>query len=99
LFAGAIRTTTYANLPERYKRWDKATGVFVETINFVEIIDTSEIYTIHATVVATNMWSPQIIFGIDQTLFYAIVLFLVIIAITVIAFVALKMSRKKEMKS
>lgn len=92
LFAGAIRTTTYANLPERYKRWDKATGVFVETI------DTLETYTIHATATATNMWAPHI-FGLDQTLFLVIVLFLVIIAITVGAFVALRMSRKKERTS
>jgi hypothetical protein len=91
LFAGAIRTTTYANLPERYKRWDKTTGVFVETI------DTLETYTIHATAVATNMWAPHM-FGLDQTLFFAVVLVLVVIIIILGALV-IRISRKKKMNS
>jgi hypothetical protein len=89
VIAGATRTTTYANLPERFKRWDKSTGVFVETI------DPLENYTIHATAIATNMWSPQI-FGLDPPLFYAVVLVVAIIVIVVVTSVILRIySRKK----
>jgi hypothetical protein len=87
VIAGATRTTTYANLPERFKRWDKSTGVFVEAI------DPLENYTIHA--IATNMWIPQI-FGLDPTLFYAVVLVVVIIVIAVVASVLRIISRRKK---
>ena len=80
VIAGATRTTTYADLPERFKRWDKSTGVFVETI------DPLENYTIRATAIATNMWSPQI-FGLDPPLFYAVVIVLAIIVIAVSVFI------------
>lgn len=83
--AGATRVTTYANTPERYKRWDKKTGVFVETI------DTLEDYTIHATAVATNIWAPQI-FGVDATLVYTVV---IIVAVAVVASIVIIIRRKK----
>ena len=89
VIAGATRTTTYADLPERFKRWDKITGVFVETF------DPLENYTIQATAIATNMWSPQI-FGLDPTLFYVVVLVAVIIVIALVASVILMISRRKK---
>jgi hypothetical protein len=85
--AGATRTTTYIDVPGRFKRWDKSTGVFVETI------DDLGNFTVNATVLATNMWSPQIA-GMDQTLFYGVVIAVVIaVVVLVIIFVA---SRRKK---
>ena len=86
---GATRTITYANTPERQKEWDKSTGVFVTTL------DTLENYTINATAIATNMWSPQI-FGLDQTVFYVVVVVLVIAVIAVVAAVILIIARRKK---
>ncbi len=79
-FAGATRIITYINTSDRYKQWDKTTGIFVETIDNVGN------YTVNAKAYATNMWNPQI-FGLDQNVFYmviavaAVVIFLLIISI------------------
>lgn len=75
--AGATRTITYINETARYKEWDKATGVFVKTIDNVGN------YTVNATAFATNMWSPQIL-GLDQALFFAIVVAFVIVVIVLV---------------
>jgi hypothetical protein len=76
--AGATRTITYINdTMGRYKQWDKATGVFVETIDNVGN------YTVDATAFATNMWSPQIL-GLDQNVFYAILIAVVIVGVALI---------------
>jgi len=54
---GASRTITFGNDPEKvYREWDKATGVYVHTIEH-----TTD-YTVVANAKATNMWtssSPQ----------------------------------------
>jgi hypothetical protein len=85
--AGASRTITYINDTERYKQWDKETGVFVETIDNVGN------YTVNAKAYATNMWSPQII-GIDQNVFYAVVV-AVIVVIVAAVLVVIYARRKK----
>ncbi len=85
-FAGATRTITHVSTVERDKQWDKATGVFVTTLDFLEG------YTINATAVATNMWNPQIL-GLEPTIFYALVISVVII---VIASAVLIATRKKK---
>lgn len=78
--AGAVRVITFADTPERFKRWDKETGVFVETIDYLDA------YTINSTAVATNMWSPEI-FGIEQTSFILLVSGAVaLVAVVVLAF-------------
>ena len=64
-FAGATRTTTYASTTERFKRWDKATGVFVEGV------DTLADYNLTAKVDKTNIWSPSPT-AVDSTLFYVL---------------------------
>ncbi len=51
--AGAVRTVTSASIPSMHKRWDKATGFFVETI------DNLGTYQLNATAIATNLWSPE----------------------------------------
>lgn len=86
--AGSKRTVTFANTPERHKEWDKSTGFFVTTI------DTFEDYTINATAIATNMWSPQL-FGLDPTLFYVVVTIVVVVAIAAVALGIATARRKK----
>lgn len=76
--AGATRTITYINdTMGRYKQWDKATGIFVETIDNVGN------YTVNALAYATNMWNPQIL-GLDQNVFYAILIAVVIVAVALV---------------
>jgi hypothetical protein len=88
-YAGATRTITYINTPEKHKQWDKATGVFVKTQ------DTFENYTILATANATNMWSPQI-FGLDRPVFYAVVTVIVIVVVAVLVSTVLIGRRRKR---
>ena len=85
--AGAIRTTTYLNTPGRIKRFDKATGVFTETI------DELETFTVDAKAFATNMWSPQIL-GVDQNIFYTVLA--IIVALVVVAAALLIVFRNKK---
>lgn len=77
---GATRAITYASDPGKvYKEWDKSTGVYVHAIEFT----TS--YTVITKVVATNMWSPEIL-GIEQALFFGIVGVIVIIGLIFVFF-------------
>ena len=86
--AGSIRTVTYINNSMgRYKQWDKATGVFVETIDNVGN------YTVDATAYATNMWSPQIL-GLDPIVFYVVVV-AVVVVIVALTLVSIFARRKK----
>ena len=64
--AGATRAITNATTPERLKRWDKSTGVFVECI------DVLDKYSINATAIRTNLWSYQLP-GLDPQTFHAVV--------------------------
>lgn len=87
--AGATRTVTYINNSMgRYKQWDKATGVFVETIDNVGN------YTVNAVAYSTNLWSPQI-FGIDQTVFFVVIAATVIVVVIAAIVIALYIRRKR----
>ena len=88
IIAGATRTITYANTPEWHKEWDKSHGIYVATI------DSLGDYTINATAIATNMWSPQI-FGFDATQFYTILIVVVIVVIIAVALILIVTRRKK----
>jgi hypothetical protein len=83
---GVARTITYVHTPERNKEWDKATGVFVQTV------DTYPDYNVTATTYATNMWVPQII-GLDPTAFYAII---ILVAIALADIVVIVVFRRKK---
>lgn len=85
-YAGAVRTVINATTSERIKDWDKVTGVFVKSI------DTLPGYTINATAIRTNMWTPQIL-GLDQTVFYGIVVVVVTVITVVIAVVSIMRRR------
>ena len=86
-YAGAIRDITNTTYPTRLKRWDKATGVFVQSTELLED------YTINVTAIATNMWGLQTQ-GLDPAVLYALV-FVVVIAVIVVAFAVLR-RRKKQ---
>jgi len=89
-YAGATRTITNASIPERTKRWDKATGVFVlSSDNYAD-------YTIDVVAYSTNLWSPQIS-GLDPTVFH--VLFLVLVAAVAAALLIVVLSRRRKQKN
>jgi len=76
IYAGALRTVINATTSERIKDWDKATGVFVKSIDILPG------YTVNATAIKTNMWNLQIL-GFDQTSLYVVVV--TIVAVVIIA--------------
>ncbi len=80
-YGGVTRDTTFYNSTERFKRWDKATGVFLEGTDNVGT------YSLTATFIHTNMWNPQIL-GLDQTVFYAMVTVVIAIIVVAVVFVA-----------
>ena len=84
-YAGATRTVVFANTSQTKFYWDKSTGILLEaTSSYTE-------YTMHTTADKTNMWQAQI-FGLDSTLFYALIIAAVAILSVIIIFV---MRRKK----
>jgi hypothetical protein len=85
-YAGAVRTVINAITSERIKDWDKVTGVFVKSI------DNLSDYTINATAIRTNMWYPKIL-GLDQTVFYALVI--VVIAVITVVIMLVFIGRKR----
>jgi len=86
IIAGQTRTVTYAKTTDRIKRWDKATGVFVETI------DVTPNETLYAIAEKTNMWSGQAI-GVDPLIFYSSILG--VLAAVIIVAVGVSVSRRK----
>jgi hypothetical protein len=85
--AGATRTVTHATTPERIKSWDKATGVFVESV------DTLPNYTLNAIADKTNLWSAQAP-ETDLTLLYVAGAGAAVIVVAV-AVIAIARRRKK----
>jgi hypothetical protein len=86
--AGATRTITYLDTPERYKEWDKATGMFIVTKDYLSN------YTVTASVTATNLWAPQIL-GIDQPIFYTLIAIFIVVIIAIAAVLAIRFGRKR----
>lgn len=86
--AGADRVVTYTNTTERHKEWDKATGVYVQSV------DNLGNYTINAQASTTNMWGPQIL-GLDPTVFYSAIV-TVIVAIVIIVLLLVLARKKKQ---
>ncbi len=87
--ASATRTVTYANNTERYKFWDKATGMYIQTIDILPD------YQISANITATNIWTPQIL-GMDENVFYIIIAVVITAVVTAIVTVLVIMTFKKK---
>jgi len=83
--AGATRSVVYANTSETMFHWDRSTGFLVEANS------SSSEFTMFTKVEKTNMWQPQI-FGLDQTVFIALVLLIVAVLASAI-FLIRKMKR------
>lgn len=99
---GTSRTITYGNDSFRHKEWDKATGVFVRSVEVYKNVTNKAGWhiedltvTIHAT--ATNMWSPELILGLNQTTFCALVAASIALATVVLSSV-LFIARRKNIK-
>ncbi len=89
---GASRAVTHASDPGKvYKEWDKATGVYVYSI------ENTPNFTVIFNANATNMWSPQIP-GQNPTAFYQLSAVTIILAVLVFSSVMF-ISRKKTLKN
>jgi hypothetical protein len=96
---GATRTVTYGQDSLRHKEWDKATGMFIGTIEHYKNVTTKkgwyiEDLTVTVTAVATNMWSPEVSLEQNQLAFWAVVAVLVVLLVLVLVVVA----RRKRCK-
>jgi hypothetical protein len=88
-FGGIKRDTTFYNSTERFKRWDKATGVFLEGI------DRQANFTLTAAFLRTNLWSNQI-FGIKPNAFFATVIAVALAASLLTAFFLNRLKKSKS---
>jgi hypothetical protein len=83
--AGATRTIVSGATLQTTYYWDKATGVLVEgNSSFPD-------FTMNTKVDKTNIWQAQI-FGLDRTVFYA----LVIAAVAILVVIAFFFTRRKK---
>jgi hypothetical protein len=72
---GASRTVTHASDPGKfYKEWDKATGVYVHSLEHTTN------FTVIFNAIATNMWGSQTL-GQDTTVTYQLVAATIVLAI------------------
>lgn len=85
-YAGATRTVVNGTAQQTTYYWDRATGVLVEGISAFTN------FTMHTQVDKTNLWQARI-FGLDSTVFYALVIGVTVIIVAVIAFFVVR--RKK----
>ncbi len=85
-FAGAKRAVTNATTPERTKRWDKSTGVFVECI---DVLDN---FSMTARAISTNMWGNNAPW-FDSIFVYA---FMLVIPVVVAAVTFAAYQKKKN---
>ncbi len=90
--AGADRAVTYTNTTERHKEWDKATGVYVQSV------DNLGTYTINAEASATNMWSPQIL-RLDSTVFYSVIVAVIVAIVIIVSLLVLAQKKKRINRS
>ena len=72
--AGATRTVTYVDTSLRHKEWDKATGMFIQTADYLQN------YKVNANITTTNLWVPQIL-GLDQPIFYTVIAVIIVVIV------------------
>lgn len=85
-YAGATRTVVSGTTAQTLYYWDRPTGVLVEGIS------TFTNFTLHTIVNKTDMWQAQV-FGLESTVFYAVVIGVAVIVVVVVAFFLM---RKKK---
>jgi len=96
---GATRTITYGNDSLRHKKeWDKATGVFIGSLEHLDNVTNKdgwyiEDLTVTTKAIATNMWSPKIL-GLNQTMFYTYVTLFITLVVLILSAVIFR-ARKK----
>lgn len=103
---GASRTITYGNDSLRHKKeWDKATGVFIGSLERLKNVTNKagwyiEDLTVTVQAIATNMWSPDASLELDHTVFYSFVTACIVLAALALAvFIARKKRTTKLMFS
>jgi len=84
-YAGATRSVVYGSNPQTVFHWDRSTGFLLEANS-----SDSE-FTMSTKAEKTNMWQTQI-FGLDQTVFIALVL--VIVAVLALAVFLIRKMKK-----
>jgi hypothetical protein len=85
-YADTERTVLTASTAQTTFYWDKATGILVEAHSSY----TNPDFTMVTVADKTNMWHPQIM-GLDQDVFYSIVVAAIVIVIMiVVAVIALR---------
>jgi hypothetical protein len=99
---GASRTVTYGNDSLRHKEWDKATGVFVGSLEVYRNVTNKagwyiEDLTVTIQAAATNMWSPQIL-GLDKSMFYALFIATTGIAVLILSLVIVIAQKRRAQK-
>jgi hypothetical protein len=87
MYAGELRTITNATTPERIKRWDQSTGVFVVCI------DVFEDYSVNATAIRTNMWGAQMQIFDPKITYMEVPIIVIAVAVGLILIIACR--RKK----
>ena len=97
----ATRTVTYGHDSLRHKEWDKATGVFIKTTEVYKNVTSKtgwyiEDLTVTVKAIATNMWSPELIVGIDPTVFYAVFTVVIVLATLIMSSVVVFARRKRK---
>jgi hypothetical protein len=90
IVAGASRTITHASDPGKLdKEWDKATGVYVHSVEHTEK------YTVITNAIATNMWSPDVSPEPNLTGFYVLVAVIVVLTVLIVASAIVVVRRKR----
>lgn len=100
---GATRTVTYGNDSFRHKEWDKATGVFVGASEVYKNVTNKDGWyidnlTVTVEAVATNIWSRELVPGLDQTVFFALVAASAVLAASTVCSLIIVTRRKKLKK-
>ena len=98
---GATRMVTYAHDSLRHKEWDKATGVFVGTTEVYKNVTTKtgwhiEDLTVSVKAIATNMWSPDLILGLNPAVFYTLITAIIVLTALILSLVMVLARRKRK---
>ena len=84
------RTVTHASEPGIvYREWDKATGVYVHAVTY------NSNYTVVTDAVATNLWSPELILGLNPAAFYTLATAVIVVAALILLVIVIIWRKRK----